>query len=256
MAVHAAMVDRLDQGVGQLVAGLAAAGQLENTLLIFLADNGASPEIPGQPGYDRTATTRDGRAMKYDRDGLQPAEIGNETAYTGIGQRWASACNTPFRFWKKESFEGGAHTPCILHWPQRLQRPGRSMPAVGHVMDIVPTLLDVAETEYPAELAGHALSTLDGRSLAPLIAGDDLPPRGAHFFEHEGGRAVRDGEWKMVAASRRPQQWQLYNLATDRTETRDLAANEPQRVKSLADQWHAWARAVGVPPPARPGGTR
>ncbi|MDQ3621954.1 MAG: arylsulfatase [Verrucomicrobiota bacterium] len=246
MAVHAAMVDRLDQTVGDLVAALKETGQFENTLIVFLADNGASPELPNAPGYDRSAFTRDGRKIRYEPDGVAAAELGGETSYAGIGPRWANAANTPFRFWKKESFEGGTHTACIAHWPAGLRTaPGATTETVGHVMDLVPTVLEIAGVNYPAKLGGHTLTPLDGRSLAPVLAGQALPPRGPLFFEHEGGRAVRDGDWKLVSLARGD--WELYDLAKDRTETRNLAAREPERAKALAAAWQRWAEEVGVP---------
>ncbi|MHC4542688.1 MAG: sulfatase-like hydrolase/transferase [Planctomycetota bacterium] len=152
MAVHAAMVDRVDQGIGKIVEALEQAGQLDNTVIFFLSDNGASPEVPTQPGYDRSAQTRDGRRIRY--KGFP--EPGPETTYTGIGPAWASASNTPFRYWKKESYEGGCHTPLIIHWPAGLKaRPGSITQEVGHVIDIMPTCLELAAARYPTQYKGH-----------------------------------------------------------------------------------------------------
>ena len=241
MSVHAAMVDRVDQGIGQIVETLEQTGQLKNTIIFFLIDNGASPEVPTRPGYDRSAQTRDGRRIRY--KGVY--EPGSETTYTGIGPAWASASNTPFRYWKKESYEGGCHTPLVVHWPGGLKaRSGSITEEVGHAIDIMPTCLELAGAPYPAEYRDHVLTPLDGKSLAPLLTGR---PRKGHerlFFEHMGGRAVRSGNWKLVAL--KDESWRLYDLAEDRTETNDLAAEFPERVQSMSRAWEQWAKDVGL----------
>jgi len=241
MAVHAAMVHRVDWSVGRVVEALKSAGQLDNTVIFFLSDNGASPEVPTQPGYDRSSQTRDGRTIRY--KGFSTP--GTETTYTGIGPAWASASNTPFRYWKKESYEGGCHAPLIVHWPAGLKgEPGSITQEVGHVMDIMPTCLELAGARYPAQYEGHVLTPLDGRSLAALLAGGNRRGHDHLFFEHEGGRAVRIGDWKLVALPNEP--WRLYNLADDRTETNDLAASFPERVESVSRHWEQWAKDVGA----------
>src|SRR5262249_14376405 len=153
-----------------------------------LADNGASPEVPAKPGYDRPSRTRDGRPIRY--SGF-PAP-GPETTYTGIGAFWANAANTPFRFWKIESFAGGCLTPLIIHWPRGLKtRAGGITGEVGHVIDLLPTCLELAGARYPKSYRGHRLTGLDGRSLAPVLRGERRVGHERLFFEHAGGRAVR-----------------------------------------------------------------
>ncbi|MBD3265362.1 sulfatase-like hydrolase/transferase [bacterium] len=242
MAVHAAMVDRMDQGIGRMVDTLESTGQMENTVIFFLADNGASPEVPQRPGYDRTGETRDGREVQYQGD----FEPGPETTYTGIGSAWSSASNTPFRYWKKQSFEGGCHTPMIVHWPKGMSGGGSVTEQPGHVMDIMPTCLDLAGAKYPEEYQGHRLLPLEGKSLLPILQGQTREPHAKLFFEHMNGRAVRMGDWKLVAHSSTPRQWRLYNLAADRTEMHDLAETHPDKVKEMAQAWTAWARKVGL----------
>ena len=242
MQAHAAMVDRVDQGVGRIVAALKQAGCYENTVIFVLSDNGASPEEPSDwgPGYDRSSQTRDGRKIHY--HGLTPP--GPETTYRGVGPYWANAANTPFRYWKKESFEGGAHTPFIVHWPHGLRtQPGTCTDQMGHVMDVMPTCLDLAGAKYPERFKGHAITSLDGKSLLPILKDKKRDGHDMLFFEHVGGKAVVDGEWKLVQPTR-GKRWRLYHLATDRTETRDLADKHPERVRKMKRSWHEWAARV------------
>jgi len=245
MAVHAAMVDRVDQSAGQILRALEKAAKMDDTLILFLSDNGASPEVPHGPGYDRTGQTRDGRAVKYRNIPLD--ELGSERSYTGIGGPWASATNTPYRYWKKESFEGGCHTPLIVHWPKGLKaKPGSTVDSVGHVMDIMPTCLELAGLSYPDEYGGHKLTPIEGRSLVPVFKGKPEKGHDILFFEHVQGRAVRMGDWKLVAYSSTPNKWELYNLAEDQTETRNLAEEYPERVRAMKARWLAWAKRVGL----------
>lgn len=238
MAVHAAMVDRMDQGIGRIVRTLERLGKRENTLLIFLSDNGASPELPARPGYDRPSQTRDGRPVRY-RDSAPP---GAEDTCAGIGPYWASAANTPFRYWKRESFEGGICTPCIVHWPGGLRtEPGAVTRQVAHVVDILPTLqsLTSAGSQTPATAA-------DGASLLPILRGEMRSSPDAVYFEHLGGRAIRSGDWKLVSL-RSGAPWQLFHLGDDRTESRDRAGDRPLVARSLAVRWEEWARRLNIP---------
>jgi len=241
MAVHAAMVDRLDQGVGKIIEALKETGQLDNTVIFFLSDNGASPEIMYAPGYDRSSQTRDGRKIRY-KGILEP---GSETTYTCIGAPWASASNTPFRYWKKESFEGGCHAPLIVHWPNgRRTKTGSITEQVGHVIDIMPTCLELAGAKYPDSYNGHTLTPLDGKTLTPILQNTEREGHKRLFFEHMGGRAVIERDLKLVALENRP--WELYNLSRDRTEMENLAARHPERVQSMSSQWDNWAASVGL----------
>ena len=218
-------------------------GRLKNTIIFFLSDNGASPETPREPGYDRSSQTRVGRTIRYRN--IPPAEVGSETSYCGIGSYWSSASNTPFRFWKKESFEGGCHTPMVIHWPKGLKtKAGSFSDQVGHVMDILPTCLELAGAEYPPEYQGNAVAPLQGKSLLPVLAAREREGHERLFFEHEGGRAVRIGQWKLVALANR--NWELYHVAADRTETNNLAKRYPDKVKTMIAQWQRWARNVGL----------
>lgn len=241
MAVHVAMVDRVDQGIGEIVKALKQTGQFDNTVIFFLSDNGASPETPQVPGYDRSSQTRDGRKIQY--KGI--FEPGPQTTYAGIGSGWASASNTPFRYWKKESFEGGCHTPLVVHWPDGLKvRAGAITDEVGHVTDIMPTCLELAHAKYPSEYKGHTLTALDGKSIAAILSGKKRTGHEKLFFEHMGGRAVRIGDWKLVALNERP--WELYNLSKDQTEMNNLAVEYGERTETMSREWDNWAKRVGL----------
>jgi arylsulfatase A-like enzyme len=247
MATHAAMVEAMDRGVGRLIAQLKASGQYENTAILFLIDNGASPEIMMEPGYDRPSATRDGRPIEY---GEYPelAKIGSDQTMAGIGSYWASAANTPFRWWKAEAFGGGTRTPFFISWPGHLGgQEGRAAADTAHIIDVTPTLLDLAHVRP------HLPSTqpMDGQSLAPLLTGVHLARAAPLFFEHEGSRAVIDGDWKLVARAPGPRSptfrpWELYHLSTDRTETSNVAGTRPAMVARLTAAWNRWAQDVGI----------
>ena len=248
METHAAMIDRLDQGLGDVITALKLTGQFENTLIVFLADNGASPEEPVRPGYDRPSETPDGRTIRYTGT-FPPEELGRDDTWTGLGPALANACNTPFRFWKKESYHGGCASPFIVHWPAghvgqsadpssdgRTTADGRITDQVSHVVDLLPTFLDAAgidATDYNSR----------GKSLLPVFKGRTRDGHDGLFFEHSGGAAHRAGNWKIVRLKpNRP--WALYDLSCDRTETTDLAKQYDERVQSMAAAWNDWWQDV------------
>jgi len=238
MAVHAAMVDRLDQGVGRIIRKLKEKGKLNNTFIIFFSDNGASYERGYPPGFDRVGFTRDGTEIEYD-----PEQPGSELTWGYIGDAWASAANTPWRYWKKESFEGGIHTPCIIHWPAGLKGKGNTFNnGFCHIMDLLPTCLELAGVKYPASF--HKKNTVppDGKSLIPLINGEISTTHDTLFWEHAGGRAVRIGNWKM--ASLKGESWELFDLSHDRTEVHNLATEQPARIESMNALWDKWAKEM------------
>jgi len=252
MACHAALIDRIDQGMGKILAKLKELGLFENTLILLLSDNGASREEPSRPGFDRVSRTRDGQKVTY-YGGGKPKEIlpGPETTYAGIGPDWANATNTPFRLFKATQYEGGIRTPLIAHWPKGLQvKPGSITGQPGHVIDILATCIDLARARYPVQFRGHKIIPLEGKSLVPVLKGRKREGHEALFFEHFGERAIRQGDWKLVAP--RGRGWELYHLARDQSETRDLAGQHPERVQSLSELWNRWARRASVlPAPGR-----
>jgi len=242
MAVFAAMVSAVDDGVGRLVAHLKATGDFENTLILFLSDNGACYEW-GPFGFD--GPSRRGETALHADDDLR--RVGGPGTYHSYGSGWANLGNTPFRLYKHFTHEGGIAVPLIVHWPAGIGAPDRWVRQPAHVMDVMPTLLEAAGARYPAARDGHELPPLEGRSLLPAIRGERLPER-VLGFDHQGARALRQGDWKLVRGKRMPCEirWELYNLAEDRCELTDLAASEPARVQAMSAAWEAWARRVGV----------
>jgi arylsulfatase len=238
MAAHAAMVDRMDQGIGLIIKKLNENHQLENTIIFFLSDNGASYERGYPPGFDRPAFTRDSTMIDYNSP-----NPGSQTTWNYLGDAWASAVNTPYRFWKKESYEGGTKTPFIVSWPAKLSKFGNTInKGVGHVIDLMPTCLNIAGAEYPGMINGLKTNKLDGRNLMPLILGETTSIHDTLFWEHEGGRAARLGNWKI--ASLGGKEWELFNLEEDRTETNNLASKYPGRVKEMDELWKNWMKRV------------
>ena len=249
MEVYAAQIDRLDQNVGKIVAKLRQLGLLENTMICFMSDNGGNYEEMGRiaVGHQRPPhvpyRTKDGLEVVPGNDpSLMP---GPATTYASYGIPWGNVSNTPFRLYKHYAHEGGISTPFIMHWPQGIKKAGL-IHAIGHEIDVMPTCLDVAGVSMPARSkAGTAPKPLEGESLRPLFAGAELSPRSL-FWEHEGNSAVREGKWKLV--SRFPDTWELYDMEQDRTESHDLARQEPERVQKMASDYAAWAQRAGVQP--------
>ena len=244
MAVHAAMVDRADRGIGTVIESLREAGELDNTVIFVLSDNGASPERYVRPGLDRPSRTREGEKIRYEPGTFMP---GPETTWGYFGSYWANAVNTPFRYWKKESFEGGNHTPLVVHWPAGLKtEPGATTDQRGHVIDLMPTCLELAGAEYPERFNGHRIKSFEGRSLLPILRDESRDGHNALYFEHVGGKAVMEDGWKAVQPSG-GKRWRLYHLAEDRTETNDLAGKRPKKLRQLLQSWAGWADRVGAP---------
>ena len=238
MAVHAAMVDRLDQGVGQIIKKLKEKGKYENTIIFFMSDNGASPERGYQPGFDRPGFMRDSTPIAHGA-----REPGAQNTWNSIGAAWANAVNSPFRYWKKESFEGGTCTPFIVNWPKGLkQKEDAINRGVGHVIDILPTCMSIAKATYPVEVNGLKTDKIDGKNLLPLLTGKATSIHDTLYWEHEGGRAVRTGDWKVSSLKNKP--WELFNLAEDRTESNDLSAKYPEKVKQMDEIWQSWLKRV------------
>lgn len=242
MAVFAAMVEGVDNGVGRIVDHLQATGDLDNTLILFLTDNGACYEW-GPFGFD--GVSRVGRNDLRTGDALR--EIGQRGTHQAYGSGWANLGNTPFRMYKHFTHEGGISMPLIAHWPAGIGTPDVWVRQPGHMMDIMPTLMEAGGAAYPTAYKDQAITPLEGTSLLPAMRGKRLPQRQIGF-DHQAAHALREGDWKIVWSKRMPHkiEWELYNLAEDRCETNDLAAQEPERLKSMVADWEKWAWRVGV----------
>jgi arylsulfatase len=227
MEVYAAQVDRMDRGIGRIVDALERTGQYENTLILFLSDNGGNAEPEG--GDDVTDA------------------LGSEASRQSYRRQWANVSNTPFRLYKHWNHEGGVATPLVVHWPAGLETaPGALCVQPAHLIDVMPTLVELAKAEYPRSREARAIPPMEGTSLVPTFEGRSLGPR-TLFFEHEGNRAVRHGSWKLVADGV-DGPWELYDLAADRSETSDLAATQPEKAAELERLWMAWATRTGALP--------
>lgn len=232
MAILAAMVERMDTGIGRVISDLELNKELDNTLILFCSDNGACAEwdpwgFDNKSGPDNTL-----------HQGAALAGMGQPGTYHSYGSAWANAANTPWRLYKHYTHEGGIASPFIAHWPQHIKaRSGINRTSIGSFLDIVPTLAAVAGTKPPHNEGVNLLPALEGRR----------PDRPAHFWEHEGSRAVREGKWKLTAVG--PEgAWELYDMEADRTELNNLASTQPERVKQMAAKWEQWARRTNAIP--------
>lgn len=219
MAIHAAMVDRMDQEIGRLIEQLKAMNAYDNTLIFFASDNGASAEIMVRNGgHDPTA------------------DPGSAATYLCLGPGFSSACNTPFRRHKTWVHEGGISTPLVVHWPAGIKARGELRRTPAHVIDIVPTILDITGIKKPTEWDSEPIPPAPGHSLVPALADDVTVERGFLWWLHEGHRAIRVDHWKLVAAKGDP--WELYDLRSDRAEANDLSKKHPEKVKELEAVWN------------------
>ena len=219
MAIHAAMIDRMDREIGRVLAQIKAMGALENTIVMFVSDNGASAE------------------MMVRGDGHDPkAAPGSAGSFLCLGPGFSSGANTPFRRHKTWVHEGGIATPLIVGWRKGISARGELRHTPGHLIDLVPTLLELAGGQRPGTWEGRPVPAPPGRSLVPALAKDVTVPRDSLWWLHEGNRALRVGDWKIVAAGVESP-WELYDLSTDRSESNNLAAQQPDRVKQMAGLW-------------------
>ena len=251
MEVYAAQIDRMDKGVGRILAALEEGRALDDTLFIFLSDNGASDEALPLVELERfkersdilRVKTRDGREVKI---GNEPdIAPGSEDTYASYGRAWANLSNTPFRYYKRWVHEGGIATPFIVHWPYGRLGAGQVVGAPFQLTDVMPTILEATGAGYPSRYQGRDITPCEGRSLMPALRGKHSPD-GTLYWEHTGNAAIRRGPWKLVRDY--PQPWELYDLSRDRAELHDLAAQQPELVAELAREWQVWADRVGVLP--------
>ena len=242
MATYVADVSRMDKAIGTLVDTLKSMGQLDNTLILLMADNGANAEA----GPDGELQAQ----MRPAPDGMLVAQrLGGPHSSVELGMEWATMADTPFRYFKQFTYEGGISTPLIVHWPRGVDSSlhGTMVRELSHLIDVVPTLLELTGTKYPQAYNGHELVPLSGRSFAPVLRGQRLGNRSAPlFWEHQGNRAIRTEDWKLVQNWDHP--WNLYDLSSDRSETMDVAAARPEMAFQLAAQWDSWASKSFVDP--------
>ncbi len=283
MQVYAAMITRMDKGVGKIVQQLRRMDVLDNTLILFLQDNGGCAEelnwmqndttvnISGtEPPYPaisdatlqtsgRPTQTREGFAVMVQNKQVMS---GPEESYNAYGPAWANVSNTPFRKFKHWVHEGGISTPLVAHWPAAIADPGSLRHQPSHLIDIMATCIDISGATYPQDYESEAIIPYEGESLLPVIRENADMDRTSIFFEHEGNRAVRQHRWKLVSkAYDQPRymdnrdtldfdQWELYDMQKDRTETRNLAAEHPDIVRAMSDVWYGWAlRTQTIPKP-------
>jgi len=218
MEVYAAMIDRLDQNIGKVLAKLKEIGKDENTLILFVSDNGASAEM-----------------VRIDDD---YGEIGSMTRWSSLGGDWANVGNTPFRYFKNFSYEGGINTPLIAYWPNKI-KPKSLTEYPGHLIDFMSTFVDLTGAKYPKEFNNHAITPMQGESLLPVFLGENKERQKPIFWEWQDGQAVYFNSFKIVKEGLK-NPWELYNLVADPTETKNLANEKPEKVKELGNLFEEW----------------
>ncbi|MFP4204107.1 MAG: arylsulfatase [Opitutales bacterium] len=216
MQVYAAMIDSLDQNLGRLFTWLEEKGYMKNTVILFMSDNGSNPKVVDN-GY---------------------GEIGSASNWASLGRSWANVSNTPLRYYKNDSYEGGIRTPLIAWWPDGIEA-GSFTNYNGHFIDLLPTLLDIAGAEYPATQNGETVPQPTGKSLLPAFQGKAEQREGPLFFQWGRGAAMIENDWKIVRRSHKGG-WSLYNLREDPAEINDLAEEQPERVQEMGDEWENW----------------
>ncbi len=224
MQVYAAMIDRMDQGIGRVVRTLEDLNESGNTLILFLSDNGACAEV---------ASTRN--------LAIAGVPVGERGSYDSYHEAWANASNTPYRYYKNWLYEGGIRTPLIACWPGVIKETGKITGQVGHLIDLMPTCLDVAGAMYPQN---KQLKPLRGKSLVPALKGEESERQEPLFWEFSGEMAMRQGDWKIV--KRKKGQWELYDLATDPVELHDVGRNRKDILEKMTDAYESWKKEVGV----------
>lgn len=219
MQVYAAMIDRMDQNIGRIIEYLEQRGELENTLIMFASDNGASAEVV--------------------QIGTGP--IGSIGRWASLKEDWANVANTPFRLYKNYSYEGGTATPFLVHWPEVITEGGQVNHTLLHFVDIMPTLVDVSGGTYPKQYKDEQVYPMEGISLLPLLSSDSIERKEPLYYEWNEGRAVQTEDWKLVQWG---DEWELYDRRTDLTETINLAKEYPDTLKFLQTKWQEWSNRM------------
>ncbi len=245
MATFAAMVWHVDQGIGRIFERLEKTGQLDNTLIVLLSDNGACYEW-GPFGFD--GPSREGITKLH--TGAELELVGGPGTHHSYGSAWANLGNTPLRLYKHFTHEGGISTPFIAHWPNGIKSRPDFIRTPTHLIDVMPTVSAAAGVAYPTEFNGHQIIPAEGVNLLPLLQGAGGLPERSLGFEHQRARALRKGKWKVVWGKRMPYEidWELYDMENDRSETKNVASEHPELTRELAREWEAWAKRVGAEP--------
>ena len=266
MEVYAAMIDSMDQGIGKIIATLKRHDRFDNTLIIYLQDNGGCHENFGREPRENPATGIEPMAPdelqtsifpQRTRDG-HPVLMGPEVmpgppeSYIAYGRNWANVSNTPLRLYKVNNHEGGIATPLIAHWPKGITTKNEIRHNVGHLIDLMPTFVELSGATYPREIAGHDILPMEGRSMVPGFARDDPDETRLLIWEHLGNAALREGDWKIVRLRRNggsfPAPWELYDMANDRTEMHNHASKHPDKVEKLSELWEKHAHRTLIHP--------
>jgi arylsulfatase len=258
MVVYAAMIDRMDQGIGRIITELSNQNKLENTLIFFLSDNGGSPETVKNPRkFYVPKLTASGQPVHR---GTNPEIMpGPASTFQSVGIGWANASNTPFRLFKRWMHEGGIATPLIVSWPAMIEDRGSITDQVGHVMDIMSTCIDAAGVQYPKKFQKNSIIPVEGKSLLPILKGEEREGHDVLFWEHEGNRAVLNNNFKLVSyftknrqkkvgRGERSGKWELYDLENDRTELLNLVQENPQMYEQMRSLYEGWSSRIDVVP--------
>lgn len=245
MAVYAAQVDNMDQGIGRVMDSLNELDIADNTLIMFMSDNGGCAEFLAEDGFVQNVLypKRDGTEVRAGNfSNVMP---GDEDTYMSYDLPWANVSNSPFRLFKHWVHEGGISTPFVMKWPEKIKKPN-TVNSPTHFIDIMTTCIAAAGGNYPAEYNGHVIQPMEGEDLIPAAVSNNWKRDVPIFWEHEGNAAVRDGKWKMV--KKFPGKWELYNMEQDRTEGTDLAEKDKSRVEEYSKMYAAWADRCNVIP--------
>lgn len=273
MEVYAAMIDIMDQGIGKIISALEQKGELENTVIFYMHDNGGCAEPLDSDKPEKALTADQKKTMPYSSDsvfsGKKPAYTrqgqfvrsgkgvmpGPANTWVTYGVEWANVSNTPFRMYKHWTHEGGIATPLIVHWPRGIHSKGELRTQQGHLIDIMATCIDIARINYPTQLNGNKIQRFEGKSLVPAFTGKPIK-RDLIFWEHEGNRALRAGKWKLVAKTEKNKVfsaadengWELYDMDADPSETKNLSKTYPEKVKHLSAAWEKEALRTKAKP--------
>jgi len=232
MSIYAAQIHRMDQGIGEIMKQLEASGEKDNTIVIFLSDNGGSGEYDSF-GSDFWGNFWDGEARP-----------GSGDSFHTYGSSWANLSNAPFRYYKKDTYEGGIATPFIVSWPSNIKKAGSISHQPGHINDVMTTICEIAGAEYPKEYNGNVITPMQGKSFAPILYGEKIENTDPIFWEHQGNRALREGDWKLV--SKKGKDWELYNLKEDRTELNNVFDTNEELANRMIKAFEVWSEKVGV----------